>query len=721
MVVQDLDQTSGGAIIYNHLNLPYQLSIQNSDASSKGTITYIYDASGEKFEKRVNELATSFNNNIAVQTTTSYLEENVYQNNVLQFFSQEEGRVRPVVATTYNNNQLFAYDYFIKDHLGNTRTILTDELEQDIYPAATLENGGYSVESSYYQINQADIVETPPSITATYENNNDGIPNPDPGININATSTQMYRLNGETGDKTGLGITLKVMAGDNVTIFGTSYWHNTGAAIDNSDYNVAISSLLTLLAGSSVVASIPEGGVTATALNNSAVTPNDLSNWFNFNEPQPTNYPKAFINWVLFDNQFRPVTSGSNSGFDPVTINSDMFFQHVDNVSLTSSGYLYVYCSNESNIDVFFDNLQVILTRGPLLETNNYYPFGLSMTGISDKAVKSNYTENKYRYNDKELQHQEFTDGTGLEEYDYGARMQDPQIGVWHNIDPLADQYRRWSPYNYAYDNPISYIDPNGMEASDGDNYSACADCKRSGSNKFNSGDWDLDPIISPHEGDDFRNYLGADADGGGHREKIVNGQPFQEYGNSWVAGGNSSDLALVTITARMKRVVIPEDAADATAAHAPYINISGKSLKKGFNFADWLYNFFPHYGLQEYGNGGVGNNSTAEKITSKTKVIGSIDNGGTNSLLPTTILFEMGRPESLLPSEFEEYVSSIAESMAERKEPDAQKPPPAVAPFKRYFNGKPAPNEKGAGSWYYSSPGGNIPDTIYYEDRKKN
>jgi len=95
------------------------------------------------------------------------------------------------------------------------------------------------------------------------------------------------------------------------------------------------------------------------------------------------------------------------------------------------------------------------------LEELHYYPFGLLMEGIGTAAT----TQNKYRYNGKEL-----NDDFGLNLSDYGARWYDAALGRWWSVDPLAEPQANYSPYAYTYNNPLSFIYPTGMKGEAADN-----------------------------------------------------------------------------------------------------------------------------------------------------------------------------------------------------------------------------------------------------------
>lgn len=87
------------------------------------------------------------------------------------------------------------------------------------------------------------------------------------------------------------------------------------------------------------------------------------------------------------------------------------------------------------------------------------------MAGISSSAAS--FLKNKIGITGKEMQSNEFESGASLELYDFGARFQDPQIGRWSVTDPLTASYYSLSPYNFCNNNPLRFIDPNGMEFKD--------------------------------------------------------------------------------------------------------------------------------------------------------------------------------------------------------------------------------------------------------------
>ena len=431
------------SITYNHLNLPQEITIKNN----KGSIKYVYDAAGVKLEKVVKETGKP-------EKHTLYL-FGIYEDDVLQFLPMEEGRIRPV-RDANNAIASFTYDYFVKDHLGNVRMVLTEENKLDAYPAATLEGDlatstdAVFIEKNYYDIKSACIVSKSEATgwTANVPNNNGNPPyNNNPNSNTTANSEKIYKLNADN-NKTGLGITLQVMAGDKISIYGKSYWFNNSGNY-NQKFPLPVSAILDAFAGNPAI--IGKG------LNTSGIsTPTLLGDLQTFSTRTDTvNAPWAYINWIFFDEQFKYV----GGGFDRVK-NGGGEKSHalIDLPSLTApkNGYVFVYCSNESSQNVYFDNLQVFHNRGPILEETHYYPFGLTMAGISCKGFNLGISENKKEmFNGAEL-NTEFD----INMYEFQFRLYDPQIGRWHGIDTKPTDMV--SPYAAMADNPIRYADPLG-------------------------------------------------------------------------------------------------------------------------------------------------------------------------------------------------------------------------------------------------------------------
>lgn len=171
-------------------------------AANISTIIYTYDAAGNKLKK------VTLDNTVTPSktTTTLYIGGAVYENDVLQFISHEEGRIRYLPSTGGAGGGL-VYDYFLKDHLGNVRMVLTEEQKTDAYPPASMETAQASTEEALNANVNTTRVDKPtgyPSDTYTNPNN------------------KVAKVNG-SGNKIGPSIILRVMAGDKFNIRVSKY------------------------------------------------------------------------------------------------------------------------------------------------------------------------------------------------------------------------------------------------------------------------------------------------------------------------------------------------------------------------------------------------------------------------------------------------------------------------------------------------------------------
>ena len=171
---------------------------------------------------------------------------------------------------------------------------------------------------------------------------------------------------------------------------------------------------------------------------------------------------KARYTWLTDGSKLKVRDAGSN-GFDylgsliyksssaGVRLETASFGEGVIRASVSNSGQYevnYFLTDQVGSVRVIVDG------NGGVLERNDYYPFGA-------RHIRSDYPQlaaNRFKYTGKEVQ------VTGELNYlDHGARMYDSGLGRWFGMDPMAEKYGSWSPFNYTLNSPIRFIDPNGM------------------------------------------------------------------------------------------------------------------------------------------------------------------------------------------------------------------------------------------------------------------
>jgi len=448
-LVQD-NNKSIDKIVYNYMNLPQQVHM-----NGEGNIFYTYDAAGTKLQKQtIDSLG-------GVATTTLYLDGFQYQRrtpiatpssgvDTLQFMGTEEGRARWAFHKYLNGTTTngWEYDFMERDHLGNTRVILTQEKDSAQYLA--------SMEAAYRSTENALFYNIP--ATSYARNSVSGYP---VDLTFTNPNDSVARTNG-SGPKEGPAIILKVMAGDKVDL-GVQYYYNS--MTNTNGPNLSTSDLLNSLASGLVAITGTTHGTFST-LDNTTTSPllGALTSSIGNETGTGTSKPQAYLNWVLLDNQFNYV-SGSSGALQVAAAGTQANGSlqpplAMTGIPMTKSGFLYIYVSNATpGWDVFFDNLSVKTYAGPMLEEDHYYPFGLAMAGISDKAIKTNYAENKYRFTG-----QLYDDDLGWDAYQMKYRTMDPQLGRFWQIDPLATKYEYNSAYAYAEDKVTVGKDLEGAE-----------------------------------------------------------------------------------------------------------------------------------------------------------------------------------------------------------------------------------------------------------------
>ncbi|MEO6901928.1 MAG: DUF6443 domain-containing protein [Bacteroidia bacterium] len=351
------------------LSFTYDEIINKTKRVSKGgqQVDYLYDASGNKLQKKVSGGNT---------TTTDYIGAAVYINNSLSFIAQPEGRIR------YNptGTAKYMYDYYIKDHLGSTRSVVT-------YTDGNIAGIAKSTTPAANEVKY--IATSEPDLAAKENQLFDNVDNTRSVKLKNKTVTDNYvaKLSGKNS-KTILGpdITLKVMAGDTVKISAEALY----IAEKNNPTEVAKNVINNFITAFTTLPSMAAEGANALVNSSNQGLANAILNMQRTNATNGA--PKAFLNYLLYDEYMNLIPEGS--GALQVKNKDDWQTLQTDKIPIPQNGFIRVFSSNMETAPVSINNTTLVWTEGQLVEEYNYYPYGLvfnqsSASGVIKKTVSS--------------------------------------------------------------------------------------------------------------------------------------------------------------------------------------------------------------------------------------------------------------------------------------------------------------------------------------------
>jgi hypothetical protein len=327
------------------------------------------------------------------------------------------------------------YQYNLKDHLGNVRLTFTTKNETET-SLATLETANATSEQGkFLYYNEAIKVNHPP-----FDHTNAG------------TTYYSTRLTGgSTNAKYGLTKTLSIMPGDvvNMEVYA-KYLDPT-----STNWTAALNNFITAINGGTAPAGTIVDGGAAGSIGGGTYPISPINHAAETGTP-----PKAYLNYIVFD---RTMTIVLDVGYSRITANSREYGQDgahdhlILNYTAKEPGYIYIYLSNENPtvVEVYFDDFKVEHVKSPVVQADDYYPFGLTFNAY--------HRENSI-LNRSKFQGQEHIDELNLGWDSFKWRNCIPDIGRFFNVDPLAPKYVNNSPYAFSENHVTSHVELEGLE-----------------------------------------------------------------------------------------------------------------------------------------------------------------------------------------------------------------------------------------------------------------